>query len=194
MRYREFTMRKITILLALTVALAFTACDNQTVQVGDKNNSNNTPVLNNGNNDNNDETEVPHEEDEGHGLGEEDPSETMEPGFLSGTWRVATAEDDAPVAHFDIVHVTGEAEITGSFLTGVGIHEDLADETGELIDVDYGDNKFELVFNPTPDEEEFYTITTTERIDDNHFKGKLTAERNDELNLDVTIARQVLED
>lgn len=192
MKYREFPMRKITILLALTVAMAFTACDNQTVQVGDKNNNNNSG-LNNSNNDKNNVT-PPGEEDDGHGLGKDDNTETSAPGFMSGTWRVATVEDDAPVAHFDIIHVKGESEITGSFMTGVGIHEDLADETGDIIDVKFDGNKFELVFNPTTDEQEFYTITTTERIDDDHFKGKMTSERNVELNVDVTIARQVFED
>ncbi len=193
MKYREFPMRKITILLALTVAMAFTACDSQT-HVSGKNNNNTTPELNNTEPDNN-ETEVPdHQDDEGHGIGKEDNAESLAPGFMSGTWRVATAEDDSPVAHFDLIHVKGESDISGSFMTGVGIHEDLADETGDVIDVNFGDNKFELVFNPTTDEEEFYTVTTTERIDDDHFKGKLTAARNIEMNIDVTIARQVFED
>lgn len=191
MRYREFPMRKITILLAMIVAMAFTACDGQSVQIGDRNN-NNSDFNNSDNNDDNSHTpEVPDEEEPGHGPDE--GSESLAPGFLSGTWRVATAEEDTPIAFFDLVQVEGEDEVSGTYLMGVGF-EGLADGNGEIIAASFDSGKLELQWNPTQADDEVFTVTDTVKVNDDLFTGVLTIKNDPEALQNVTITRQDFED
>lgn len=197
MKYREFPMRTLTILLTFIVALAFTACDGQSITPGNKNNSSG---VNNGDKEKDEDPPGHSEEDDGHGMSKEEGVSSA-PGFLSGSWRVARADEDKPIAHFDIIHVEGEKDISGTFLMGNGLDggagedgEGLDEANGELINATYGGDKFELVWNPTQDPEEMYMVTSTSKVDNDNFKGKLVSELDSTLSVDVTITRQVFED
>ena len=54
-----------------------------------------------------------HDHDETHGP--DDDAVLIDPGFLNGSWRVATAAEDQPLAYFDLFHDIDTRDFTKTF-------------------------------------------------------------------------------
>ncbi len=186
-------MRNLLILLAMIAAMVAAGCDSQTIMVNNsKGNNDNNPIVNNDNNPivNNDNNHA-HDDHEGHGV--DDDAVLIEPGFLSGSWRVARSEDDKPLVYLEFFHDTGASEATGNFMMGDVISEWLDGQTGDIEASSWQDGKLEVRWNPTTDDEEVYVITETARVSDDLFTGTFHGTRNPDT-FEVTIQRRVFED
>ncbi|TXD34672.1 hypothetical protein FRC96_13755 [Lujinxingia vulgaris] len=152
-----------------------------------------------GDNQNQPDTEVPDEDpDTGDPISEDDEkmmdddAELIETGILSGSWRVAMAEDDAPVAYFDIFHDQGATEAQGTYWMMDGLSEMLDGLTGDLNSVELQGDDLTITFNPTTDLDELYTLELS-RDNDDLFTGAMTAVNNPN-EYEITFGRRIFED
>ncbi len=187
-------MRNLLILLALSASIVASGCDGQQIVVaGKKNNTtlnnDNNPIVNN--TVNNPVNNHSHDDHEGHGG--DDEAEQIETGFLSGTWRVARAEDDAPLVDFDFVHDKDASIATGNFMMGNALYEELDRVSGDLVSTTWDTNGLDVRWNPTNDDEEVYVITETVRVDDNALTGTFHGTRNP-VSFAVTIDRRLFDE
>jgi hypothetical protein len=131
------------------------------------------------------------DDDETHGP--DDDQVVIEPGFLNGSWRVATAEQDRPLVYLDLFHDQGATEVTGTFWMGNAVSDILDGEVGDLLSAQWAGEHFEVRWNPTMDEEEVYKITEGRRVSDDRLEGKFSADK-DPITFDVVIERRVVDD
>jgi hypothetical protein len=178
------TMRLIITSLACTVLLGLVGCDDGGQLRG----------LNNGeNNDSSADSDVVEDDEfapmdeEGHGTSE-DEQETIEPGFMNGSWRAATGDQDTPAVYLDTFQDKGDANVTGTYLMALGIYERLDGESGNVAEASFTREEFTVTWNPTNDTEELLTLQAT-KVDENTLEGHVTAKRNIQMNIPVTLTR-----
>lgn len=178
---RHHTSKKFVWIMTLAfVAISLsTACSDQEITIQTKSGSGPDPVQND---------PVDPGEDEGHGP--DDDEVLIDPGFLHGSWRVATADEDAPVVYFDIFHDENEATFTGTFWMGNAVSDLLDGEVGDILSGSWQGETLEIRWNPTTDEDEIYVVTTTARLDEDRLEGKFEATRAP-IEFNVTIDRRV---
>ena len=132
-------------------------------------------------------------DEQGHGVDPTTEQERIEPGFVNGSWRVATAGDDTPVAYFDTFHDANKSDVTGSFLMAIGLYDRLDGEAGQIEDASWNGNQLTVAWNPTSDPTELFTLTAT-KLDENTLEGAVTAKRNPNLDVDVKLTRRHVDD
>ncbi|WP_133622100.1 hypothetical protein [Bradymonas sediminis] len=131
--------------------------------------------------------EVPLDEDPGHGSGDEE-GVVIPAGFMNGSWRASAGEQDEPAVYFDTFQDEGDPEISGDFTMGFAIYELYDGETGHLETASFDGETLTVMWNPTTDRDEMLTLKAT-RVDENTLEGSVTAKRNIELNVPVTLTR-----
>lgn len=124
---------------------------------------------------------------EGHGSDEEDDNHVAA-GFMNGTWRAGAGDQDEPAVYFDTFQDQGNPEITGQYTMGFAIYELYDGESGDISSAEFSDTTLTVLWNPTTDPMEMLSLEAT-RVDQNTFRGTITARRNPELNLPVTLTR-----
>ncbi|RVU44872.1 hypothetical protein EA187_10065 [Lujinxingia sediminis] len=178
--------RALAIIALLSLSAGFSiGCDRQSVTI----HSDNQP-----------DTDVPDEDpDTGEDpLSEDDEkmmdddAEHIETGLLSGSWRVAMTEGDAPVAYFDIFHDQGASDAQGTYWMMDGLSEMLDGLSGDLNSVELQGDDLTITFNPTTDLDELYTLTLS-RDNDDLFTGSMTAVNNPN-EYEITFGRRIFED
>lgn len=197
----KMNTQSITRLVASTIALLLAAglfgCDaNQQRLAGAANNGEQTAEQPTGDDEGGSDEKTPPigpTDEHGHGT---DPSvegdERIAPGFMNGSWRVATTEQDTPVAYLDTFQDKGEARVDGTYLMAIGIYERLDGETGDLQEATLDGDTLTVTWNPTNDQTELFTLQA-QKVDENTFEGRITAERNPELDLLVQVTRRNVE-
>lgn len=181
--------RALAIIALLSLSAGFSVgCDRQSVTVNTDEQPDDEPDAD----ENDPDGEDPHDDtDETHGP--DDDVDLVETGLLSGSWRVAMAQDDAPVAYFDIFHDRGATEAQGTYWMMAGLSEMLDGESGDLSSVELqGGDDLTITFNPTSDLEELYTLELS-RDNDDLFTGSMTAVNNPN-EYEVTFGRRIFED
>ncbi|AWV88886.1 hypothetical protein [Bradymonas sediminis] len=189
---KNSTMLRIVIFAAaLTLSLGAAACDTSNKKLTAGNNTNTeTAKPDTGSGDEADTGGVSDEEGEGHGK-EPGEYELLEPGFMNGSWRVAEPTQDAPVAYFDTFQDEGDSEVTGDFVMGNALYEGGIDgQSGEIAVGSFDGTTLTLKWNPTTDPDEMFTLVATKTTED-HLQGKITADRNVELDYAVSVTRQM---
>lgn len=180
--------RALAIIALLSLSAGFSVgCDRQSVTVNTDEQPDDEPDA--------DENEPDGEDSEvgpDHNHGPDDDMVPIETGLLSGSWRVAMAEDDAPVAYFDIFHDQGATEAQGTYWMMDGLSEMLDGESGDLSSVELQGDDLTISFNPTSDLEELYTLELS-RDNDDLFTGSMTAVNNPN-EYEVTFGRRIFED
>ena len=160
--------RLISIVAAIAL-IGFTACDPE------GNGRTPLPADNNGGGGGGGEvnnTNAPNEDDT---HGEDDDVQITDVGFLGGTWRIATADgEDAPLAYLDFVHDKGATTATGKFRMGLVMGPILDGEVGDLQSATWAGDVITVKWNPTVDEEQVYTVTSTTKTDDDTLAGTFT--------------------
>jgi hypothetical protein len=126
-------------------------------------------------------------DEEGHGTSD-DEQELIEPGYMNGSWRAATDDQDTPAVYFDTFQDKGDTEVTGTYLMALGIYERLDGESGDLTEASLSGDTFTVSWNPTNDEGELLTLQAT-KVDENTMEGSVTAKRNVEMDIPVTLTR-----
>ncbi|QDG50222.1 hypothetical protein FIV42_05605 [Persicimonas caeni] len=138
----------------------------------------------------NENTEVtPSVDEEGHGTSPEE-EELVEPGFMNGSWRVATTDQDTPAVYFDTFQDKGDTTVTGQYLMALGIYERLDGESGDIQEGSFDGNTLTLKWNPTNDQEEVLTLQATKTSEDT-LEGNVTAKRNVEMDIPVKVTRRL---
>lgn len=178
--------RALAILALLSLSVGFSVgCDRQSVTIpGDGQPDTEVP------DDGSDTGEDPISEDDEKML--DDDMEFIETGILNGSWRVAMAEDDAPVAYFDIFHDEGATEAQGTYWMMSGLSEMLDGATGDLNSVEVQGDEVTITFNPTTDLDELYTLALSRDTND-LFTGAMTAVNNPN-EYEITFGRRIFED
>ncbi|WP_051246081.1 hypothetical protein [Thioalkalivibrio sp. ALE19] len=99
-------------------------------------------------------------------------------GALQGSWRAALVEGDVPLAYFSLFHGRGETRAQGDFLMGNARGPGLDGASGDLDSVELAadGDRVELVWNPTPDQQESYHLEL-ERLDADTWEGRFHAAR-----------------
>lgn len=157
--------------LALLLSLTLLGCeDKQSNPIGTPDPSTNNPQGNDmsgddmgtdANNDNN-----------GHG-GEEKDLIDVHP--LHGQWNVVTDDtDETPVGIADLVLEIDATTGTGNFVTGVWFGSEASGEFDDFSSIEVTDSSMIVKFNTTNDAEQLYTLTASDKIDDDTIKGTLT--------------------
>lgn len=188
----RMTSRLLLTLLASFLLLVGTGCE-QTKVVNSANNQqqaespkgNNQPGGKSDATDPEDDTEE--EFVEGHGSEEEDNNHVAA-GFMNGTWRAGAGEQDEPAVYFDTFQDEGDSTITGQYTMGFAIYELYDGESGDISSAEFTDGTLTVLWNPTTDPMEMFSLEAT-RVDQNTLQGTITAKRNPELNLQVTLTR-----
>ncbi len=188
--------------LALSAAIT-TGCEESTVTVpGDNQGTNQdnqdpnqdpnqTPDnQNNQNNHHHHNHGHPYDDEYEESHGPDDDEVLTDAGQWQGSWRAARAEDDMPLAYFDVFHDEGESSATGNFMMGLAMGDLLSGTTGDLSDVEIGSTTT-IAWNPTTDDQEMYWVTLTAESDD-LFTGTFEAERNP-TTFEVTVERRVFD-
>ena len=112
-------------------------------------------------------------DDDGHGP---DPdAEWEEASEVTGSWRVARLENDAPVAYFDLFGTLDEPDHTGYFVMGLEPAEMLDGHRGDILTATWESEQLVVEWNPTAQQSESYRVTTTERIDEDRLRGLFQA-------------------
>jgi hypothetical protein len=187
-------------LLALlaTFALGLPACDGSKVvrhgpnngADGGANNGANNGSNNGGNNGANNGTGQLTEsgtDDAGHGPDED--QELIEAGFMTGSWRVGNAEDQALIANFDLIQEAQSASVEGNYTMGNAVYDRLDGVSGEVsAESSFSADTLTLKWNPTDVPNEMYTITA-QKVDDDTFTGRLSAIDYVQLDREVRITR-----
>jgi hypothetical protein len=190
------TLRLIIASLACIVVVGLVGCDDSAQLRGMNNEEAESTDQNKDEEDDEEEQEetVDHQpmDEEGHGTGP-DEQELIEPGFMNGSWRVATDEQNTPAVYFDTFQDKGETQVSGTYLMALGIYERLDGESGNLEAASSFDgDTLILEWNPTNDAEEVLTLQAT-RVDENTLEGRVTAKRNVEMDIPVKLTRQTEE-
>ena len=177
--------------IALILGLALIGCDSSNARLrglnsGEQTNANNDNA-NNGTPGGDEDVEVEPMDEEGHGTSA-DEQEKIEPGFMNGSWRAATGEQDTPAVYFDTFQDKGDAAVTGTYLMALGIYERLDGESGDIQHASFDGNTLTIEWNPTNDREEVLTLEAS-KVDENTLEGTVTAKRNVNMNIPVTITR-----
>lgn len=135
-------------------------------------------------------TEVtPSIDEEGHGSAD-DESDLLEPGYMNGSWRVATTEQDTPAVYFDTFQDKGDSLVTGQYLMALGIYERLDGESGDIQEASFDGDTLTIKWNPTNDQEELFTLQATKASEDS-LEGTITANRNVDMNIPVKMTRRL---
>lgn len=188
------------IALVLGLTLATTGCEDSTVTVvnqQDNNQSQNQPENQNQNQEPGNQNQGdpahqhPHDDEYHVDHGPDDDEVLTDAGYLQGSWRAARAEDDMPLAYFDIFHDDGATSASGDFMMGQAMGELLMGTTGSLSDVAAG-SQIIVAWNPTTDDEEMYWVTLTQDNDD-LFTGTFEASRHP-ATFAVTVERRDVDD
>ena len=129
-------------------------------------------------------------DEHGHGSTEEERVLNA-PGYMNGSWRAAAGESDAPAVYFDTFQDKGDTEVSGTFLMGFAIYERYDGESGEVETASFDGETLTVLWNPTTDREEMLTLQAT-RVDENTMEGTVTAKRNVEMNIPVTLTRRTI--
>ena len=133
-----------------------------------------------------------HGDDDGHGPDPDAVKTDIAP--VTGSWRVARAEDDAPVVYLDLLVSAEETDdMTGHFIMGLAPAEMLDGNRGDVVGGSYEDGVMVVEWNPTAQDTELYRITTTDKVDDDNFNGVFTAEHAP-LEFEVSLSRRVFDD
>ena len=132
--------------------------------------------------------------DDGHGHGPDPDAVSTPTSEITGSWRVARADDDAPLGYFDLMNLVGEDLVDGHFVMGLVPSEMLDGARGDLLEgTSWDGEELQIRWNPTSQSSERYTITSTNRIDDDRFEGHFEAELAP-FSFDVTITRMNFDD
>lgn len=192
---RPLLLRLLVAFMALSlVGLIGTGCDEDITVVNDGANAsqeNQSQNQSQNQTNNHSHNQHNHEEDESHGP--DDNEELLDAGLLNGSWRAAMADDDRPIAYFDILHDDGETTATGHFMMGMAPYEHLDETTGDLSDVTIDGNSVEVAWNPTVQLEEMYWVELTRETND-RFTGVLKIEQAPEVEHQVVMERMVFDD
>ena len=128
---------------------------------------------------------------ENPGLGED--SAPIPVGYLQGSWRVATSDaSDAPVVYLDFVQDEGDASATCTYSMSIGMGPLFEGQNGECDSVSYINDTLIAKFNPTNDQDELWTLTSTSR-DGDKFTGVVTKKIDSSFSKGVVIERSVRE-
>ncbi|MFW5966142.1 MAG: hypothetical protein ACOCV2_01435 [Persicimonas sp.] len=131
-----------------------------------------------------------HRDEEGHGVDpDQGEDEVVEAGFMNGSWRAGTEEQDRPAVYFDTFHDEGDTEVTGTYLMGNGLVEQFDGESGELESAQFDGERFVVEWNPSADSREMYTLEA-ERVDEDTLEGRVTAEQNPEIDHSLVLTRR----
>lgn len=189
-------MRRIQLLLFVLIGLTLSACDGdgrEPIRYGDNNPTTNNPTTNNPTTNNPVNPPVVnnhnHMEDPNHGGEEEGP--LIEVGGLNGSWRVVSDNPNRDlILALDLVHDKGETTATGDYLMGPGINVVLDGQTGEISEATFNNGNLVVVFNPTNDAEQVFTLNASV-AGENELKGSLTS-LNRTVNMSVLVLRKVV--
>ncbi|MFP4598879.1 MAG: hypothetical protein ACLFVJ_11540 [Persicimonas sp.] len=177
-------------LIAITLTLAFVAgllgCDEARLQ---SMNNEEEASQDTSTDDEDEEIEQGPTDEHGHGIDPETEGETIPPGFMNGSWRAATGDQDTPAVYFDTFQDEGEPEVTGTYLMALGINDRLDGESGDLAEASFDGTTLTIEWNPTTDPAEMYTLQA-DKVDEDTLEGRVTAERNPELDEVVTLTRR----
>jgi|GEM_PF-3714436 len=198
MHYKYQTMKRSTLRLIIAalagmLLLGSVGCDESKVIESNNQNVDNTDENENEDeNSSDDETdpsdELPEGEDPDLAISDDEKVE-VPVGFMNGSWRGGSGDQDKPAVYFDTFQDEGETVVTGEYTMGFAIYELLDQESGEIDEASFDGETFTVYWNPTTDREEMFTFEGT-RVDENTIEGTVTAKRNVELSVPVTLTRR----
>lgn len=189
----------LTSILTALLALGLSACTEQQMVIpgGEETPANQTPGENQHQEENQNQEDPHHFEDpgdDGHGHGPDPDAVSIPTSEITGSWRVARAEDDAPLGYFDLMNLVGEEEVDGNFVMGLVPSEMFDGARGDLLEGSTWDGEDLVIrWNPTSQPTERYTITSTNRVDFDRFDGQFAAEQAP-FSFEVTIGRMNFDD
>lgn len=183
---KRSTLRLIIATLAGLMLLSSTACDDSNLVV-----THNNEQADNTNDEQDDPSVDPNDEalidEHGHGTSDEE-NVVVEPGFMNGSWRAGSGDQDQPAVYFDTFHDAESSDISGDYTMGFAIYELYDGEAGELESATFDGETLTILWNPTTDRDEMLTLKATQ-VDENTLEGAVTAKRNIELNIPITLTR-----
>lgn len=133
-----------------------------------------------------------HDHDDNHGHGPDPDAESRPVSEVTGSWRIARSENDAPLAYVELFGIDDEPGHFGNYIMGLEPARMLDGNRGDLIGGAWDGETLTVEWNPTGQSSERYTVTTTERIDDDTMKGTFQAE-NAPFEFEVTVQRMVFD-
>jgi hypothetical protein len=126
-------------------------------------------------------------DDAGHGPDED--QELIEAGLMTGSWRVANADDNALIANFDLIQEAQNSTVEGTYTMGLGIYDRLEGKSGDIsAESSLNAEVLTLKWNPTDVPDEVYTISA-QKQDDDLFTGRITAIDYAQLDREVVVTR-----
>lgn len=126
-------------------------------------------------------------DDAGHGPDED--VQLAEAGFMTGSWRVGDAADNALIANFDLIQEEGKTAVEGYYTMGSALYTRLEGKSGDVGPSSSFDGQtLTLKWNPTDVASEMYTVTA-EKQDRDTFTGRISAIDYEELDREVVITR-----
>lgn len=187
-------------LLVLCGILAFglvnTGCDGDNSKLVQNNNGDKKADGddNNGDDKNGDDTKSPDPDEDTKSADPDDVAEETDvqvtPGFMNGTWRVATVEDDVTVTTLNLTHIEGDPVVQGNSLMGEGLYDgNLVGGDNQLDESSFDGTTLTIQWNPMAQDTEMMTLSAT-KVDDNTLDGNITAKLNVELDMAVKITRE----
>ena len=105
---------------------------------------------------------------------QEATSEPLEPGAITGLWKLVRVEIGDQIGHFSFAHAKGDPILDGSYAMRYGLNRYFDGISGELVSGEARDGRAELGFNPTPNAEQRFQVEL-ER-DGEVWTGQLRAE------------------
>ena len=148
-------MRSLPFLILIALAASFTACQGSSVTYFDGQTNQDEA---NGDHDHpaDGDGHVHTGDEEGHGPDPDGEMEDFSP--ITGSWRAARAEDDAPLAYFDLFLYEDDPSGDGTFIMGLAPSEMLDGNRGDITDLKHQSGTLTISWNPTSQDEELYTI------------------------------------
>ena len=128
-----------------------------------------------------------------HGHGPDPDAEVTPVSEVTGSWRVARADDDAPVAYFELFGMEDEPDHIGTYIMGLEPARLLDGNRGDIAVSTWDGDQLVVEWNPTAQQSERYTLTATERIDADTMEGQFVAE-NAPFEFPVKLQRMVFDE
>ena len=118
--------------------------------------------------------------------GEDDTAMIQQPGPFNGSWRVVV--DDATgqeVLRFSLNQGQDPEATTGSYIMSEGMGQGFSGQVGEFSKAMSASDTLTLNFNPTNDDSDLWSLTTSERLDTDRLKGVVS-------NVDGSLRKEVV--
>src|SRR5690554_491348 len=148
----------------------------------------NSKVITESNKSDDADTNHGHTDDAGHGPDED--VQTIENGFMTGSWRVGLVEDQSLVVNLDTFQEKGNPEVSGYFTMGMLAENGADSKSGDIFaETSSFDGETLIVkWNPTDVADEVYTIEAVKE-DENTLTGTVSAAIFTDINAEIRITR-----